>query len=91
MLGGHLLPMPVGDHRLRRKELALRAGAVVVDSTGPVVRSGGRRALKHSEIELLMPSTVIGPQRAVNWSPFSGRSAATVGSRPSDFLSLPTS
>jgi hypothetical protein len=85
-----MLPMPPGDYQFRQRVLALAAGAVVVDSTGPLHGREGERALKHMDIELITPSTVVGLRRGRELEPLSGRSAAGLGSRRTSFLSLPT-
>jgi len=56
---GHFLPAVVGAYKLQQQALALRAGTVVVDTTGMVAPEVGGVALKRWKIELLQPAVVV--------------------------------
>lgn len=66
---GHMLPVIAGSYRLQQQALALRARAIVVDTTGLVDRHEGGKALKQWKIEVMAPSVVIGLQRGSELEP----------------------
>lgn len=59
----HMLPLVVGAHRLQCRAQVLEVTTLIVDTTGLVDPTAGGVALKHSLIELLEPTALIGLRR----------------------------
>lgn len=56
----HMLPLVIGAYRLQCRAQALEVTTLIVDTTGLVDPAAGGVALKHSLIELLAPTALIG-------------------------------
>jgi len=65
----HMLPLVVGAHMLQRRAQALEVSTIIVDTTGLVAPAVGGVALKHSLIELLEPTALVGLRQGAELEP----------------------